>query len=221
MMMMHRLVRVDARATFDSDWGRFDDVRHIRTVFIPLTPQDNNVENAKLGTASFLHVLDFRGHRQLGQALQILTGNWAIALFVSPNLVGFGNQGVRNVFPPLLCANIGHFTASVLSEVSVRGLARRDNDPGFLDQTADTAAGETHNVLGHGERFAGEAPRDVMRPAERAVEVNVDLDVVQLRFPSHGVCGADERQGGKEDGETEGVGDQRWVVLGIWLDAGW
>ena len=174
-ILSRRLVRIGACAPFDSGRSRFLDIQRIRTIFVPRAPSDNSVKNSKLGTASFLHILDLRWHRQLRQALQVLPNNWTFATSISPNIISFSHERIRDVFPSPLCACIGHFTSSELSEASIRVLARRNNDPRFFHQTANSAAGETHNVFGHGMNLLGVALRDVVRAAEGAVEVNVDL----------------------------------------------
>ena len=60
-----------------------------------------------------------------------------------------------------------------------------------------------------------------MRAAERAVEVNVDLDVVRFCSRGHPILGTDKRRIGKEDGEAEGVGDEGWFVVRIRFNVDW
>ena len=215
------MVRNGACASFDSGRGRFRDIRRIRAIFAPRAPSDDSIKDTKLGTASFLHVLDLRWHRQLRQALQILPKNGASASSISANVISFSQECVRNVFPSVLRASIDRFASSGLSEASIRLLATWNNDPGFLDQTAQSVAGESHNVFRHGVSLPGVALRDVVRSAERAVEVNVDLEISHFLFASRPILDLEKRRGGKEDGETEGMRGQGWSVLRIWLDSGW
>lgn len=65
------------------------------------------------------------------------------------------------------------------------------------------------------------APWDVMRAAGRAIEVNVDLDVVDFGYCSRLILATFKRLIGEEDGEAEGMGDERWFVFPIGFDTGW
>ena len=68
----------------------------------------------------------------------------------------------------LWCAGIGWS-----AKASIWVLARGNEDPGFFNPMPNPTASETHDVLS-----IEEALWDVMRVAERAVEVNIDFDIV-------------------------------------------
>ena len=60
-----------------------------------------------------------------------------------------------------------------------------------------------------------------MGAAERAVEVDVDLDVVRFCSRGRPILGTDKGRIGKEDGEAEGVGNEGWFVVRIGFNVGW
>ena len=215
------MVRIRARAPYHSGRGRFREIRKFRAIFAPRAPGDDGVEDAKLGSAGFLHIFDLRRYRQLRQGLQILPDSRAIATCISPDGVSFSQERGRDVFPSLLRACVGHVTSSGLPEASIRVLTGRDDDPGFFNQSVESVAGETDNAFRHGESVPRVALRDVVGAAEGAVEVHVDLDIKCFFLASHPICGADKGLGGKEDGETESMGGQGWFVVPIWLDGDW
>ena len=199
-------IRIDSRKPLDLNRSRFDHVRSARTILTPLAEDDNGIKHAEFGTTSPLHILDLTRHGQSRDALEILTDDRALPPCISPHSVSFGEKGVRNIGPSPLRARVGGFIAPVLSEAPVRILTGRDDDPGLFDQAADPAAGEADNVFGVSVQCAGVTTRDEMGTAKRAVEENVDFDVVHVESLGRHIRDP-KRRSGEKDGKAESMGD--------------